>query len=100
MIAKECLELLFNDSFDLTPLSFIDEVLNLSNKFNKNDLDKCFEHYCIAKPTDYMLRRTHLSWFNKNGGEKDIQEIVKNFDINGVKTVTLKELADEGLFDV
>ena len=100
LIAKECLELLFKSSFDLTPLSFIDEVLNLSNKFNKNDLDKCFEHYCIAKPTDYMLRRTHLSWFNKNGGEKDIQEIVKNFDIDDVKTATHKELADEGLFDI
>ena len=100
LIAKECLELLFKGSFDLTPLSFTDEVLNLSNKFNKNDLDKCFEHYCIAKPTDYMLRRTHLSWFNKNGGEKDIQEIVKNFDIDDVKTATLKELADEGLFDI
>ena len=99
LIAKESLELLFKGSFDLTPLSFTDEVLNLSNKFNKNDLDKCFEHYCIAKPTDYMLRRTHLSWFNIHGGEKDIQEIIKNFDIDDITTATLKELADEGLLE-
>ena len=50
LIAKESLELLFSENFELLPLSFTEEILNLSNNFNENDLRKCFEHYCIAKP--------------------------------------------------
>ena len=43
----------------------------------ENDLKKCFEHYCIAKPTDYTLRRTHLSWFNENGGKDEFSKILE-----------------------
>ena len=73
------------------------KLLLLSNKFNENDLKKCFEHYCIAKPTDYMLRRTHLSWFNKSGGKDELLKIIKNFDMDGIEGDTLNELHDEGL---
>ena len=99
MIAKESLELLFNDNFELKPLSFTEEILNLSNNFNENDLKRCFEHYCIAKPTDYMLRRTHLSWFNENGGKDEFSKILDNFDINGIEADTLRELSEEGLLN-
>ena len=99
LIAKESLELLFSDNFELTPLSFVDEVLDLSNKFNENDLKKCFEHYCIAKPTDYMLRRTHLSWFSNSGGKNEFSKILENFDINGIENDTFEELIDEGLLN-
>ena len=99
LIAKESLELLFNDNFELTPLSFIEEVLNLSNNFNESDLNKCFDHYCIAKPTDYMLRRTHLSWFNQNSGKDQFSKILENFDIDEIKVDTLRELSDEGIFN-
>ena len=100
LIAKESLELLFSENFELLPLSFTEEILNLSNNFNENDLRKCFEHYCIAKPTDYMLRRTHLSWFNKNGGESEFLKILENFEIDNIERETLEELADEGLLKV
>ena len=99
LIAKESLELLFSDNFELTPLSFTDEVLDLSNNFNENDLKKCFEHYCIAKPTDYMLRRTHISWFNNSGGKDELSKIIENFDIDGIEVDTSDELYDEGLIN-
>ena len=99
LIAKESLELLFGDNFELTPLSFIDEVLKLSNNFNENDLKKCFEHYCVAKPTDYMLRRTHISWFNNSGGKDELSKIIENFDIDGIEVDTSDELYDEGLLN-
>ena len=99
LIAKESLELLFSDNFELTPLSFTDEVLDLSNNFNEKDLKKCFEHYCVAKPTDYMLRRTHISWFNNSGGKDELSKIIKNFNIDGIEVDTSVELYDEGLLN-
>jgi len=99
LIAKESLELLFSNNFELAPLSFTDEVLNLSNIFNKNDLEKCFKHYCVAKPTDYMLRRTHLSWFNSHGGKESISEIVAEFDIDNIESETINEIIEEGLIE-
>jgi len=99
LIAKESLELLFSNNFELTSLSFTDEVLSLSNVFNKHDLEECIKHYCVAKPTDYMLRRTHLSWFNTHGGKDSISEIVGKFDIDNIESETLKELVDEGLLE-
>ena len=99
LIAKESLELLFSGNFELTPLNFVDEVLDLSNKFDENDLMKCFEHYCVAKPTDYMLRRTHLSWFSDSGGKNEFSKIIENFDISGIENDTFEELIDEGLLD-
>jgi len=97
LIAKESLELLFSNNFELTPLRFTDDVLNLSNNFNKDDLKKCFKHYCIAKPTDYMLRRTHISWFNNNGGKDEFSKIIQYFDLDGIEVDTLEELYGEGL---
>jgi glycerol-3-phosphate dehydrogenase len=99
LIAKESLELLFDKNFDLEPLSYTDEILKLSNKFNESDLEICFQHYCVAKPSDYMLRRTHLSWFNANGGERDLKNIIEKFEIENIEKETLKELEDEGLLD-
>ena len=47
-----------------------------------------------------MLRRTHLSWFNKNGGESEFLKILENFEIDNIERETLEELADEGLLKV
>ncbi len=90
---------MFSDKFELTPLSFVGEVLDLSNNFNENDLKKCFEHYCVAKPTDYMLRRTHIGWFNNNGGKDEFSKILQNFDLEGIEDETSEELYDEGLLN-
>lgn len=97
LIAKESLELLFDKKFDLERLSFTEEVLELSNQFSETDLEICFQHYCIAKPSDYMLRRTHLSWFNENGGKNEIRKIIGKFENKNIEKETLKELDDEGL---
>ena len=91
------LELLFDKKFDLERLSFTKEVLELSNQFSETDLEICFQHYCIAKPSDYMLRRTHLSWFNENGGKNEIGKIIGKFENKNIEKETLKELDDEGL---
>ncbi len=91
--------MLFSDNFELKPLSFTDEVLDLSNNFNENDLKKCLEHYCVAKPTDYMLRRTHIGWFNNSGGKDELSKIIENFDIDGIEVDTSHELYDEGLIN-
>ena len=99
LIAKESLELLFDKNFDLEPLSFVKEVLELSNQFNESDIETCFKHYCIAKPSDYMLRRTHLSWFNEKGGKKELKSITNKFDIKNIEEETVKELEDEGLLN-
>ena len=62
-----------------------------------DDLKKCFKHYCIAKPTDYMLRRTHISWFNNNGGKDEFSKIIQYFDLDGIEVDTSEELYGEGL---
>ena len=46
-----------------------------------------------------MLRRTHLSWFNENGGKDEFSKILDNFDINGIEADTLRELSEEGLLN-
>ena len=97
LIAKESLEILFNNKFELEPLKFTKDILELTNQFNESDLEKCFNHYCIAKPTDYMLRRTHISWFNENGGKNEIKKIVTEFELNDAENETLEELKNEGL---
>ena len=57
------------------------------------------DSYCIAKPTDYMLRRTHISWFNENGGKNEIKKIVTEFQLTDAENETLEELKNEGLLD-
>ena len=44
-----------------------------------------------------MIRRSHLGWFNKDGGKDSIDEIVKKFKYKNGKEETLKELKAEGL---
>ena len=97
VIAKESLEAIYPKNFSLSKLRFVDELMNIENKYNKNDLEKCINHYCVAKPIDYMLRRTHLSWFQKGGGEEELDKIIKKFDIPNIKQETIKELKRESL---
>ena len=44
-----------------------------------------------------MIRRSHLSLFNKDGGKDSIGEIVKKFKSKNGEEETLKELKAEGL---
>ena len=68
IIAKESLENLYNLEFKLNKLKFVDQILQLKNTINDEDVDLCIKHYSVVKPTDYLLRRTRISWFNSNGG--------------------------------
>ena len=80
-----------------TPLRYLLFGNNERIQYNKNDLNECIEHYCVAKPIDYMLRRTHLSWFQKEGGEAELDKIINNFDIPDIKQETIEELRRESL---
>ena len=44
-----------------------------------------------------MLRRTHISWFNENGGKNEIKKIVTEFEFTDAENETLEELKNEGL---
>ncbi len=97
IIAKEALCSLFNNEFEISELDFIEEIINIDNQLNNENIQKCIENYSAAKPADYMIRRSHLSWFNKDGGKDSIDEIVKKFRYKNGKEETLKELKAEGL---
>ncbi|MEC7926302.1 MAG: hypothetical protein VYD43_02260, partial [Actinomycetota bacterium] len=97
IIAKEALGYLFNIEFQISELDFIDEIINIDNQLSNENIEKCIENYSAAKPVDYMIRRSHLSWFNKDGGKYYIGEIAKKFQYKNVEEETLKELKAEGL---
>tara|TARA_B000000437_G_scaffold152242_1_gene111312 strand:- start:611 stop:2074 length:1464 start_codon:yes stop_codon:yes gene_type:complete len=97
IIAKEALRSLFNNEFELSELDFVEEIINIDNQLNNENIQKCIENYSAAKPVDYMIRRSHLGWFNKDGGKDSIDEIVKKFKYKNGKEETLKELKAEGL---
>ena len=44
-----------------------------------------------------MLRRTHISWFNNNGGMDEFSKIIQYFDLDGIEVDTSEELYGEGL---
>ena len=44
-----------------------------------------------------MLRRSHISWFNENGGKNEIKKIVTEFQLTDAENETLEELKNEGL---
>ena len=97
IIAKESLEQLFSQKFELNKQEFVDSILNLENQFNYKDLQLCLNHYCVVKPTDYLLRRTRISWFNQNGGKSLLDKVMVNFDSTLYFEQTIEELQDEGL---
>jgi len=97
IIAKETLSSLFDNEFEISELDFIEEIINIDNKLNNENIQKCIENYSAAKPADYMIRRSHLSLFNKDGGKDSIDEIVKKFKSKNGEEETLKELKAEGL---
>ncbi len=97
IIAKETLISLFNNKFEISELDFIEEIINIDNQLNNENIQKCIENYSAAKPADYMLRRSHLSWFEKEGGKASISEIAKKFKYKNGEEETLNELKAEGL---
>ena len=82
IIAQEALQRMFNKDFDLKKLKFVDDIMNLSETYKEDQFTFTVKHYCVTKPTDYLLRRTHISWFNENGGIKSLKKITDKFYSN------------------
>ena len=100
-IAKESLESLFNKSFEMKKLEFIDDLIKIQDEYKSDELETCIRHYSVAKPLDYMLRRTHISWFNEEGGKASLNAISEHFsNKNSILEETLNELRAEGLTEI
>ena len=99
IIAKESLENLYDLEFKLNKLEFVDQILQLKNTINDEDLELCINHYSVVKPTDYLLRRTRISWFNSNGGFESISNLKNYFQDENSFNDAIQELKDEGLLD-
>ena len=97
IIAQEALQRIFNKDFDLEKLKFVDDIMNLSETYKEDQFNFTVKHYCVAKPTDYLLRRTHISWFNENGGIKSLKKITDKFYSNTQYEESYTELVEEGL---
>ena len=99
IIAKESLENLYDLEFKLNKLEFVDQILQLKNTINDEDVELCIKHYSVVKPTDYLLRRTRISWFNSNGGFESISNLKNYFQDENSFNEAIQELKDEGLLD-
>ena len=97
LIAQEALQKIYNKNFDLKKLKFVDDIINLSETYKEDEFEFTVKHYCVAKPTDYLLRRTHASWFNENGDIKNLKEITDKFYSTTQYDESYKELVEEGL---
>ena len=97
LIAQEALQKIYNKEFDLKKLKFVDDIINLSETYKEDEFAFTIKHYCVAKPTDYLLRRTHASWFNENGDIKNLKEITDKFYSTTQYEESYKELVEEGL---
>ena len=99
IIAKESLENFYTFDFKLDKLKFVDEILELKNKINGEDIELCIKHYSVVKPSDYLLRRTRISWFSSNGGLESFANLKNHFQDENSYNDTIQELKDEGLLD-
>lgn len=97
LIAQEALKKIYNKDFDLKKLKFVKDIINLSETYKEDEFAFAVKHYCVAKPTDYLLRRTHASWFNENGDIKNLKEITDKFYSTTQYDESYKELVEEGL---
>lgn len=97
LIAQEALQKIYNKDFDLKKLKFVKDIINLSETYKEDEFAFAVKHYCVAKPTDYLLRRTHASWFNENGDIKNLKEITDKFYSTTQYDESYKELVEEGL---
>lgn len=97
LIAQEALQKIYNKDFDLKKLKFVKDIINLSETYKEDEFVFAVKHYCVAKPTDYLLRRTHASWFNENGDIKNLKEITDKFYSTTQYDESYKELVEEGL---
>ncbi len=97
LLQKKVLNKSFSQNFELNKQEFVDSILNLESQYKYKDLQLCLNHYCVVKPTDYLLRRTRISWFNQNGGKSFLDKVMVNFDSTLYFEETIEELQDEGL---
>jgi glycerol-3-phosphate dehydrogenase len=84
---------------NIEKLKFVDDIMNLSETYKEDQFTFTVKHYCVTKPTDYLLRRTHICWFNENGGIKSLKKITDKFYSNTQYVESYAELVEEGLID-
>ena len=96
-IAIEALRKLFNKKFDLQNIEYQDQIINYQNYYNFSDLDHSINHYCVATPVDYLLRRTNISWFSEDNGEQVIKEIENHTNFRDITFDSFEYLKKEGL---
>ena len=94
------LKILTDFGYEIWELETIEDIINaLKNTINDEDVELCIKHYSVVKPTDYLLRRTRISWFNSNGGFESISNLKNYFQDENSFNDAIQELKDEGLLD-
>ncbi len=97
LIAIEALKVLFNKKFQLQNIEYQDQIINYQNYYNLSDLDHAINHYCVATPVDYLLRRTNISWFSEDNGKEAIEEMKNHNNFKDLEFDSYDYLRKDGL---
>jgi glycerol-3-phosphate dehydrogenase len=97
LIAIEALTQLFNKKFELQNIEYQDQIINYQNYYNFSDLDHSVNHYCVATPVDYLLRRTNISWFSEDNGKQIVKEVENHRNFQDIDFDSFNYLKKEGL---
>tara|TARA_Y100000741_G_scaffold6200_1_gene5117 strand:+ start:99 stop:1556 length:1458 start_codon:yes stop_codon:yes gene_type:complete len=97
LIAIEALRQLFNKKFELQNIEYQDQIINYQNYYNFSDLDHSVNHYCVATPVDYLLRRTNISWFSEDNGKQIVKEVENHTNFQDIDFDSFNYLKKEGL---
>ena len=97
LIAIEALRQLFNKKFELQNIEYQDQIINYQNYYNFSDLDHSVNHYCVATPVDYLLRRTNISWFSEDNGKQIVKEVENHKNFQDIDFDSFNYLKKEGL---
>jgi glycerol-3-phosphate dehydrogenase len=54
-------------------------------------------HYCVATPVDYLLRRTNISWFSEDNGKQIVKEVENHRNFQDIDFDSFNYLKKEGL---
>ena len=97
LIAIQALRQLFNKKFELQNIEYQDQIINYQNYYNFSDLDHSVNHYCVATPVDYLLRRTNISWFSEDNGKEIVKEVENHKNFQDIDFDSFNYLKKEGL---
>ena len=97
LIAIQALRQLFNKKFELQNIEYQDQIINYQNYYNFSDLDHSVNHYCVATPVDYLLRRTNISWFSEDNGKQIVKEVENHKNFQDIDFDSFNYLKKEGL---